>query len=187
MYADLEPTNSKEIVGQHMLGYTNESWLSAYQKLGPVFKLKLDGQDHTVICGHEADLEAWRQADAWNYTDTDSGTFFRREMGNDHVTQLSGEAHRRSRKLILPAFGIKALQRDFGAIHQAMGTAIESHTGNVDLFQVANFAYAKALANSQLKSGLDDAALQRLADFEDWFIAGLRIPPDVQAVFHRHA
>ena len=184
LHADLEPTDSKEIVGQHMLGYTNESWLSAYQKFGPIFKLKLDGQDHTVICGHEADLEAWRQADAWNYTDTDSGTFFRREMGNDHVTQLSGEAHRRSRKLILPAFGIKALQRDFGAIHQAMTTAIESHTGNVDLFQVANFAYAKALANSQLKSGLDDAALQRLADFEDWFIAGLRIPPDVQAIFH---
>ena len=81
-------------------------------KFGPIFKLKLDGQDHTVICGHEADLEAWRQADAWNYTDTDSGTFFRREMGNDHVTQLSGEAHPAlKKKLILPAFGIKALQQ----------------------------------------------------------------------------
>ena len=183
-YAELEPTSSTEIVGQHMLGFTNESWLAAYQKLGPAFKLKLDTQEHTVICGHKADLEAWRQADAWNYTDTDSGEFFRREMGDDHVTQLSGEAHRRSRKLILPAFGIKALQRDFNDIHVAMESAIASSTGEVDLFQVANFAYAKALANSQLKSGLEDDALKHLADFEDWFIAGLRIPPEQQVVFH---
>ncbi len=183
-YAELEPSTSKELLGQHMLGFTNESWLEAYRKLGPVFKLKLGEQNHTVICGHQADLEAWRQPDAWNYTDSDSGTFFRNEMGHDHLTQLSGEAHRRSRKLILPAFGIKSLQRDFPAILSAMQDAIAMSTGSVDLFQVANFAYAKALSRSQLKTDLDDDALKRLADFEDWFIAGLRIPPEQQAIFH---
>ena len=186
--AQLEPSRSQEIVAQQMLGFTNQSWLEAYRKLGPVFKLQLGGETHTVICGHEADLEAWRQADVWNYTDSDTGAFFRSEMGDDHLTQLSGEAHRRSRKLILPAFGIKALQRDFDVILRTLQDTIAKRAqesgDDVDLFKLTNFAYAKALASSQLKTDLDDDAIQRLAEFEDWFISGIRIPPKEQAVFH---
>lgn len=186
--AELEPSNSAELIGKQMLGFTLESWIKSYESLGPVFRVELGDQEHTVICGHQADREAWRQADAWNYTDTDSGTFFRNEMGDDHVTQLTGELHRRSRKLILPAFGIKALQRDFPGILDGLQAALASRLtsgGTFDLFSIANFAYAKALANSQLKSSLEDDALDRLAQFEDWFIAGLRIPPEQQALFHQ--
>jgi cytochrome P450 len=183
--ADLQVSQSNEITAHQMLGFTNASWVDAYKSLGPVFKVVIGEREHTVLCGHDANLEAWRRPDDWNYKDTDSGNFFRSEMGAGHVTQLNGEAHRRLRKLILPAIGIKALTRDFDAVLASMMKSFTGLAGDsFDLYETANLAYARALSVSQVKADMTDETIKRLADFEEWFIAGLRIRPDEQQKFH---
>lgn len=184
-FADLEASQSNEITAHHMLGFTNTSWVNAYKTHGPVFKVAIGEREHTVVCGHDANLEAWRRPDDWNYRDTDSGSFFRSEMGADHVTQLNGEPHRRLRKLILPAIGIKALSRDFESVLASMAKSIaEWPRDTFDLYDRANIAYTHALAVSQVKLDAPPEAIESLADFEEWFIAGLRIPPEKQQEFH---
>jgi cytochrome P450 len=183
--ADLEVSESNEITAHHMLGFTNTSWVNAYKTHGPVFKVAIGEREYTVLCGHDANLEAWRRPDDWNYRDTDSGSFFRSEMGQSHVTQLNGEPHRRLRKLILPAIGVKALSRDFEAVMASMAKSIAAMPRSTfDLFDKANIAYADALAVSQVKLDVPPETIKLLADFEDWFIGGLRISPDQQQKFH---
>jgi cytochrome P450 len=184
-FAKLEVSQSNEITAHHMLGFTNRSWVNAYKTHGPIFKVTIGERAHTVLCGHDANLEAWRRPDDWNYRDTASGSFFRSEMGKGHVTQLNGEPHRRLRKLILPAIGVKALSRDFEAVMASMAKSFaEMPRGAFDLYDKANIAYTYALSVSQVKSDIPPEAIKSLADFEEWFIAGLRVPPDQQQLFH---
>jgi len=183
--ADLDPEPDRATTAASFLGCTVSSWLAARQRLGPVFRFDDDGREQLVICGREADLEAWRTPDAWSYGASDGGRFFRREMGPQHVTQLDGEAHRRHRKLVLPAFGIRALTRDFAAaaatLEQGLGALGE---GPLDLYPRLAALYTRCLARTQVKLEAPEETCDRIAEFEEAFIAAVRLPPAQQQRWH---
>jgi cytochrome P450 len=158
-------------------GYTAVSWLEATRSLGPVFRTDALGEPCVVIAGADSNRQAWQTPEDWSYRQTDAGTFFCRQMGEDHVSALDGEPHRRLRKLILPAFGAAALQRDIAATARTLTEGIQQGIGaTLDLYGVLCHLFARVLTRTQLKSFAGEALLKALCEFEENFIFGQQIP-----------
>jgi len=169
-----------------LLGCSVDSWLAAWRRLGPLFRFEDDdGREQLVICGREADLEAWRTPEDWSYGESEGGLFFRREMGPLHVTQLDGEAHRRHRKLVLPAFGIRALTREFAVAVDELERGLAGFDdGPRDLYPALASLFTRCLARTQVKLDAPPATLDRIAEFEEAFISAVRLPPAEQQRWH---
>lgn len=177
----LDAVSNAPLTAPVIAGYTAESWLAAAQALGPVFRTEVLGEPCVVIAGADSNRDAWRTPEDWSYRQTDAGTFFCRQMGEDHVSALDGEPHRRLRKLILPAFGAAALQRDIHTTAETLTAGIAQSVGTtVDLYGFLGHLFARVLTRTQLKSFASEALLGTLCDFEENFIFGQQIPLDAQ-------
>ncbi|MEM1230566.1 MAG: cytochrome P450 [Pseudomonadota bacterium] len=188
--AELEAVADAPLTAPVIGGYSAVSWLQAQARLGPVFSTTALGEPCVVVTGSEANRTLWRSPDDWSYRDTDAGTFFCRQMGEDHVSALDGEPHRRLRKLILPAFGIGAMQRDLATavtvLDQGVRRAVEEGSQSRDLYGFLTRLLARVLTRTQVKSAPADALLERLCAFEEDFIFGQQIPlPDQDRWFAR--
>lgn len=168
----LVPTQAQLTTQPDFLGYTAESWLALVADQGPVFKTTMADVETYIICGHEADLAAWKSPDDWIYgPPSPGGEFFQAELGEMHVTQLDGEAHRRARKLILPAFGVAAVTRDLEVVASTLTAGLRDWSEQtIDLHPVVSRLLTLALSRSQLKEALTDTELESLVTFEEAFI-----------------
>lgn len=186
----LAPREHDTPLEPNILGYSLTSWQQLTKQQGPVLMASIDGKEHLLLCGHEADLQAWKTPDNWLYGPPASGgNFFNREMGVVHITQQDGPTHRRSRKLLLPGFGISAISRDLEAIAGTLSSGLHdlqhsSQTAPLNLHSELCFLYAKALSRSQVKANLDDKSLRMLCDFEEQFISALRLSAADQLLWH---
>ena len=179
---DLRPASGRDLTVPAIFGYTAESWTDALGNLGPVVQLHDQGQHFVAISSAAANQLAWRNPDHWSYQDTDFSTIFRTQLGEDHVTILDGEPHRRLRKLILPAFGAAALRRDITTTQASFADGLAAIAGtNVDLYSQACLLMARALNQTQIKNQVTPPLLTSLCQFEDEFIAGLQLTPEQQS------
>jgi cytochrome P450 len=162
-------------------GYSIASWLGAVDSLGPAFNANLDGQDCVVIASNEANKQAWRTPDDWAYRPTDAGTFFRNQMGEDHVSALDAEPHRRLRKLILPAFGAASMQKELASTATILTEGFQKIAGEtVDLYQAFCHVFATSLSHTQIKTDISPALISTLCQFEEEFINGQQLSLDDQ-------
>ena len=185
---DLEPSLEPSPVKPDFLGYTARSWQAVINKLGPVLLAEINGEEQLILCNHETDRRAWKAPEDWLYgAPTSSGKFFLREMGNTHITQQDGDTHRRSRKLLLPGFGINAISRDIDSIAQSIAADLAGLSETpIDLHAELCATYTRALSRSQVKEELGESLLRDLTAFEEWFIAGLQLPHSQQLEWHQH-
>jgi len=186
--SELEPTQVHTPLNPDFLGYTLSSWQRLIEKHGPVLRATIDDKEQVFLCNHETDRRAWKAPNDWLYgSPTSSGDFFLREMGRTHITQQDGPMHRRSRKLLLPGFGIDAISRDIDVIGKVIAQGLLALRGKpCDFHAELCLLYTRALSSSQVKVKLDSAQLQELNRFEEWFISGLQLSAEQQLQWHTH-
>ena len=186
--AELETPEQHSPLKPEFLGYTLSSWQRLIDKQGPVLRATIDDKEQVFLCNHETDRRAWKAPDDWLYgSPTSSGDFFLREMGETHITQQDGAAHRRSRKLLLPGFGIGAISRDIEAIGNVIATDLIALRGKpCDFHAELCLIYTRALSRSQVKVDLTSSQLRTLNKFEEWFISGLQLNTEQQLQWHTH-
>lgn len=180
----LTPNGNPDPTQFKILGYSVDSWLTQVADLGPVFRANLDGNDSVVIASAEANSQAWKTPKDWAYRPTDAGTFFRNQMGDDHISAIDGDSHRRLRKLVLPGFGAAALNRDIqdaGAIISQGFAELDNKTTNIH--ETLCHVFARSLTNTQVKVKVDDGLLNVLNRFEEEFISGLQLSLPDQALW----
>gem|GEM_PF-1102673 len=170
----------------NLLGYSAQSWQELVAEYGPVVRAEVAGKEQLLLCGHDADLHAWKTPGDWLYgPPVSSGDFFSSQMGPTHITQQDGAAHRRSRKLLLPGFGIAAISRDIEAIAQTISEGFQAIQDKpLELHSELCFLYGKALSRSQIKTPQSDDTLRTLQRFEEEFITGLNLPAEEQQLWH---
>ncbi|MDA0978191.1 MAG: cytochrome P450, partial [Proteobacteria bacterium] len=153
------------------------SWLALMQGSGPVFRTELSGKETYIICGHEADLAAWKTPDNWLYgPPSPGGDFFLAELGSMHVSQLDGEPHRRARKLILPAFGVAAVMRELPAVSRTLAAGFDAWQGQgLDVHPVLSRLLTRCLSRSQLETPLSEHEIDQLVSFEESFIPAVSL------------
>lgn len=168
----LEPVQLNSPVDPSFLGFTPASWLRLISEQGPVFKTEYRGAEAYVIGTHEADLSMWKSPEDWIYGPPSSGgDFFREVLGEMHVTQLDGEPHRRSRRLILPAFGVAAVTRDIEVVDEVITRGLKNlSSGDVDFHPDLSRLIAQALNVSQVREQPDAGLIDQMVYFEEGFI-----------------
>lgn len=176
----LTPVATSSPVDPGFLGYTPDSWLSLIESDGPVYQTEFRGERAYAIGSHEADISAWKSPDNWIYGPPSSGgNFFRQELGEMHVTQLDGEPHRRSRRLILPAFGVAAVTRDFDVVDDTLASGMKAWSGStVDLHPAFSRLITQSLNVSQLKESISIEEINKLVTFEEGFISASTLEPE---------
>ena len=162
----LEQNDNPEPTDFKILGYSVNSWLKQVDRLGPVFQANLDGNDSVVIATAQANAQAWKTPSGWAYRPTDAGTFFRNQMGNDHISALDGEPHRRLRKLVLPGFGAAALQRDIKIAADTITAGFADLAGqSTNIHETLCRLYAQSFTKTQIKVDISEALLAVLNRF----------------------
>jgi cytochrome P450 len=168
------------MVNPDFLGYSPESWVELALDQGPVFRRSQNGKDVYVICGHDADLLAWKSPENWIYgPPSTGGEFFMSELGELHVTQLDGPAHRRARKFVLPGFGIAAVTRDLDAVSARVSDELAAlGDRRVDMHPELSRIVASALSVSQVKTPLSENDIDLMVSFEEGFITAAGLSED---------
>jgi len=173
---NLDRNNSQVLTEFNIYDYTVASWLDTVKRIGPVFRTELAGSDCVVIATNLANKQAWKTPDDWSYRDTDTGTFFCRQMGEDHVSALDAEPHRRLRKLLLPAFGAVALGRDLTIAAATMQQAFQASVGVTgNFYEALSQLCIRSLTQTQVKVNLDDDLVKNLNRYEEEFINGQQL------------
>ena len=172
----LDQNDSPVLSDLNIYGYTAASWLTAVSRIGPIFRTELAGNDCIVIATAAANKQAWKTPDDWSYRDTDTGTFFRRQMGEDHVSALDAEPHRRLRKLLLPAFGAAALSRDIATAGACMKQAFAEKVGvTSNFYETLSQLCIRSLSQTQVKVTIRQDLLLTLNRYEEEFINGQQL------------
>lgn len=187
--ATLDPRTSNSALQPDFLGYSIESWLAAKERLGPVMQADINGKRQVILCSHDANINAWKTPTHWHYgSPTTSGDFFKDQMGAVHVTQLDGAPHRRSRKLLLPGFGIGALTPHLPVFYSVLQDGLQRcNETTFNLHEELCFLYARGLGQTQVKCAPSDATVRLLTRFEEEFISGLRLSREDQIIWHNRA
>ncbi|MBO6657916.1 MAG: cytochrome P450 [Pseudomonadales bacterium] len=185
----LEPVSLDSPVDPSFLGFTPLSWLKLIKEQGPVFKSEYRGEEAYIIGTHEADRIMWKSPDDWLYGPPSSGgDFFREVMGDMHVTQLDGEPHRRSRRLILPAFGVAAVTRAMPAVNEVIAKGLaQLAKGPMDFHPDLSRLIARALNVSQVREFPSDEFIDKMMMFEEAFIPASALPDERRKAWYQRA
>ena len=76
--------------------------LKAYRELGPVYRTSYLGKESLCLAGMEVNEFVWRNDKLWNYGAM--RTAFAHEFGDDYLTQLDGQPHKKKRMRLNPSF-----------------------------------------------------------------------------------
>lgn len=167
--------NSDYLFG--MRGYTIESWVDAYKKMGAVFKTTIYDKEEVVLAGIAANESAWRSPDDWSYHD--AVAVFREELSALHLTQLDREAHRRKRRLLNPAFKPTSIMQDFPVMAQIIEDGVDAIVGQeIESHEALMKIFTKAQAATAVKVDLSDDEIEQMVEFEEGFIGALFIPKE---------
>lgn len=168
-------------------GYTAESLLRAYRETGPVFTTEINGNEEIILAGMDANDQAWRSPDDWSYHH--AVAVFREELSKVHLTQLDGVSHRRKRRLLNKGFKNSSVMAGLQSTAQVIGEGLEQMAGTeVELHEALMAVFTRAQAASSIKVDLDDAAIERMVDFEEGFIGALFMTPEErELVYNRSA
>lgn len=168
-------------------GYTAESLLQAYREAGPVFTTEINGEEEVILAGMDANEQAWRSPDEWSYHH--AVAVFREELSQVHLTQLDGAPHRRKRRLLNKGFKNSSVMSGMPATARIIAEGLEAMVGReVELHEALMKVFTRAQSASSVKVDLDEAALERMVDFEEGFIGALFMTEaERQLVYNRAA
>ena len=146
--------------------------LDAYERFGPVFTMRVLHSNNVLMIGPEANH---------HMTVSHAGNFSWREgsMGDlaaligDGLLTTDGEFHRRSRRIMLPAFHHQSIAAALGAMNDEIATAIDDWPdgGRIDIYHWTR-RLALRIAMRAL-FGLDPDAAGAQADVARCFETGL--------------
>lgn len=157
--------------------------LTAYRRLGPIYRLTFRGETWVAIGGMDANEAAWRNPDQWDYSDALKP--FREMMGPTHVTQLDGEPHRRKRRNLKPGFAHSAIAGLVPAIDQAVADELRTAAGRpLDLFEFFMLALTRANSRSLLRCDYDADTAAAFIRFEERFIFGTTLAEPARRALH---
>ncbi|EDY81477.1 Cytochrome P450 superfamily [Verrucomicrobiia bacterium DG1235] len=160
-FAGLEPDEVE--------GLDSFDHVGAYRKLGPIYSVMFRGEKWICMGGVEANEVAWRNPDMWDYRSALSP--FRDVMGEKHVTQMDGKAHRQKRRQLKPGFAMSAIARWIPKIDSIVKESLSAEVGSSS--SLADFfmsTLTKANAQTVLQTRLSDEAIKVFIRFEETFI-----------------
>ncbi len=145
--------------------------LTAYRRLGPIYRLQFRGERWVALGGMDANEAAWRNPDQWDYHT--ALPEFREMMGPSHVTQLDGDPHRRKRRNLKPGFAMSAIFGLVPVIDRSIAADLRAAAGrSLRLHDFFMTALTRANSRSVLKCDFDDATAAAFIRFEEHFIRG---------------
>ena len=159
--------------------------LGAYKKLGPIYSVEFRGERWVCIGGLEANAAAWKNPDIWNYHEALKP--FREVMGDRHVTQMDGEAHREKRKQLKPGFGMGAIARWIPAIDGIVSSELErvkDEESSLHSFFMTALTFANASTLLKTDLSLEEAAT--FIRFEETFINSTVMSDEDRAAFYNN-
>lgn len=170
--------------GSH-LGLDQFDHLEAYKKLGPIYSVEFRGERWVCIGGLEANAAAWKNPDIWNYHEALKP--FREVMGDRHVTQMDGEAHREKRKQLKPGFGMSAIARWIPTINAIVASELErlmDKETSLHSFFMTTLTLANASTLLKTDLSLEEAAT--FIRFEETFIDSTVMSDEDRAAFYNN-
>jgi cytochrome P450 len=137
--------------------------LEAYRRFGPIYRTTFLGSESLCLGGMEVNEFIWRNSELWNYGLTRSA--FREEFGEDYLTQLDGQRHKKKRVRLNPSFRPDFLMRGSGKMITTARENLEQVAGQtLDLRQ---FCYrlllrmtTKGMLGLELPEETENAILQ---------------------------
>ncbi|MCZ6673469.1 MAG: cytochrome P450 [Verrucomicrobia bacterium] len=157
--------------------------LTAYEKLGPIYRVFYRGEDWVCVGGLKANEWAWGHPDRWNYEDPQKG--FREVMGSTHVTQMDGPAHRAKRKALKPGFAMSLIARQIPTIDAVVRQFLTERAGEtwslMDLFMEA---LTEANSKSVLIAELSGEERRKFIKFEEEFLPGITKTAEQRKVYY---
>ena len=110
--------------GLQMSGDMHEFMLKNYQTHGPIFRIRVPGQEFIVLAGPEGNKFV-KDTSAVHFRNSDLMTNFCVAMGAHHgVVALDGPEHLRMRKLLAKGYGPKYFADRLGAVHEVTRSAV---------------------------------------------------------------
>ena len=129
--------------------------LTAYRKLGPIYRVAFRGEDWACIGGLEANGWAWGHPDRWNYEDPQKG--FKDIMGPTHVTQMDGARHRDKRKALKPGFAMSLIAQQIPRIDEVVMEFLTARAGETwSMMELFMEALTEANSKTVLRADLTD-------------------------------
>ena len=160
--------------------------ISAYKKLGPIYRVQYRGEEWACVGGLKANEWAWGHPDRWQYADPMRA--FREVMGPTHVTQLDGPVHRAKRKALKPGFAMSLIARQIPRIDEVVKQFFIDHSGEtwtmMDLFMEA---LTEANSKSVIVTPLTPEERHSFIEFEEVFLPGVAMTPDKRQVYYENS
>jgi len=151
--------------------------LTAYAKLGPIYRVHFRGEEWACVGGLDANEWAWGHPDRWNYSDPMKA--FREVMGPDHVTQLDGPVHRAKRKALKPGFAMSLLGRQIPTIDQVVKQFLTDQSDTTwTMMDLMMEALTEANSKSVLMTALTPEERHFFIEFEELFLPGVAMTPE---------
>ena len=151
--------------------------LTAYRKLGPIYRVNYRGGEWACVGGLKANEWAWGHPDRWNYSDPMRA--FREVLGETHVTQLDGPVHRAKRKALKPGFAMSLIARQIPTIDRVVKQFFTDHCGEtwtmMDLFMET---LTEANSKSVIVTPLTPEERHAFIEFEEVFLPGVAMTPE---------
>lgn len=166
-----------------LMGFTAASWVAAYRKHGPVFRLQEFNK--VFVCGEAASREIWKHGDDWSYADSSLGQIFQSELGKQYITASDGDYHRYQRRLLRPLFNGESIHRHLGGIDAVLAAGLNDLAGqHFDLHDMLIFLYTKGLNRTMVVNDASDGLIRRFARFEEEFIRGGLLQGEARAAWY---
>lgn len=157
--------------------------LTAYRKLGPIYRVAFRGADWACVGGLEANSWAWGHPDRWNYEDPQKG--FRAVMGATHVTQLDGARHRDKRKALKPGFAMSLIAQQIPKIDEVVKQFLTERAGETwSMMELFMEALTEANSKTVLKTDLTEEERRKFILFEEEFLPGITMSEENRAVYY---
>lgn len=177
--SELEPLSGEDLSSASLIGYSAESMMRAFRKLGPLFRIR--EQELIIVSGEEVNRDIWRARDLWGYHDTSSGDVFVTQLGEGYVTACDGDYHREQRSRLRPVTSPDATRQHCQTIYSCLTEGLKSlPDATVDLHDELIFLYTKILNQSMVKTGASDDWIKKFATFEEEFVRGVFISGEVR-------
>jgi cytochrome P450 len=157
--------------------------LTAYRKLGPIYRVAFRGEDWACIGGLEANGWAWGHPDRWNYEDPQKG--FKDIMGPTHVTQMDGARHRDKRKALKPGFAMSLIAQQIPRIDEVVMEFLTARAGETwSMMELFMEALTEANSKTVLRADLTDEERGKFIRFEEEFLPGISMTEENRARYY---
>lgn len=135
-----------------------ETYVEAYERCGPIFRIDLHGERRIAMGGVEANRLIWGDKELWDYPTTNR--HFREQFNDRYLNQLEGSEYVKKRKRVTAGFKPSMLMSHVPAMSAAVQRLVDSlPDGRADLRLLCMRSIiamtSRALMQVDLPEGMD--------------------------------